>query len=182
MGTISLGNMASEFAANHLLDQYVAVDIAGPMGGDVSTVTENRYIVGDREDFIHLVGDVDDADAMRLEIRDDRKEVIHFALGKRGSRLVHDQNVGFEGNCLGDLYDLPIGDGEVSNLNVRIDVDVQAPKQMLGHAAHFRMIHEVHETQSLHRLAPNPDVLGDGHVRHQVEFLMDHRDSRIEGS
>ena len=53
---------------------------------------------------------------------------------------------------------------------------------MLRHAVHLRMIHEIHESESLHWLAPNPDVLGDRHVRHQVEFLMDHRDPRIEGS
>src|SRR4029077_14587235 len=61
-----LGKHGAEFAANHLLYQYVAVDVAGPMGSDVATVPENRYIVGNSENFIHLVGDVDDADAMRF--------------------------------------------------------------------------------------------------------------------
>ncbi len=130
-GNNLLGKHGFELAANHFLYQYVAVDIAGPMCGDVSTVPENRYIVGDRENFIHLVGDIDDADAMRLEIRDDGEEVIHFALGKRGRRLIHDQNVGFERHRLGDLDDLPIGNGQVSNLNLRIDVDAEAAKEMV---------------------------------------------------
>ena len=152
------------------------------MGRDVPAVPENRHIVGNREDLIHLVGDVDDAHAMRLEVRDDRKEVLHFAFGERGSRLIHDQDVGLEGDGLGNLNDLPIGDGQVPDLDLRIEVNVQPAKQMLRHAAHLLMIHEIHESQSPHWLPPNPDVLCDRHVRHQVEFLMDHRDPRIEGS
>jgi hypothetical protein len=64
---------------------------AGTFFGDA--VPKNRHIVGNREDFIHLVGDVDDAHAMRLEVRDDSKEVIYLSLGERGGRLVHDQDV-----------------------------------------------------------------------------------------
>ena len=94
------------------------------MGSDVFAVPENRHIVCDREDLIHLVGDIDDPHAMRLLIRDDRKEVLHFAFGKRGSRLIHDQDVRLEGNGLGNLNDLPIGDGQVPDFDVWIEVDV----------------------------------------------------------
>src|SRR5580704_19742113 len=42
---------------------------------------------------------------------------------------------------------------------------------------HFLMTHEAEPVQ---RLAANPDVLGDRHVIHQVEFLMDHGDAVLQ--
>ncbi|MNE48609.1 hypothetical protein D3C80_1430830 [compost metagenome] len=42
---------------------------------------------------------------------------------------------------------------------------------------HFPVVDHV-ETVEL--LTTNPDVLGDAHVRHQVEFLVDHRDPGLQ--
>ena len=98
------------------------------------------------------------------------KRCFDFALGQRGGGLIHDQNVGFKGDRLGNLHDLPIGNRKIPNLDVRIDVNIQAAKQMLGHSPHLGMIHKVHKSEALHRLAPNPNVFGHGHVRHQVQF------------
>jgi hypothetical protein len=67
------------------------------------------------------------------------------------------------------------------NLDVGVDVDVETAKQMLGHSMHLGMIHEIHKPEAPHRLAPNPNVFGHGHVRHQVQFLVNHGDSRIQG-
>ncbi len=46
-------------------------------------------------------------------------------------------------------------------------------EQLGGAAVHFAV---VDHAQAVELLAADPDVLGDAHVRHQVEFLVDHRD------
>ena len=48
------------------------------MSGDVATIAEDGDVIGDLEDLVHLVGDVNDADSMGLEVRNDREEVLRL--------------------------------------------------------------------------------------------------------
>jgi hypothetical protein len=52
--------------------------------------------------------------------------------------------------------------------------DVQPPKQVGGHPPHFAVIDE---TEPVFRLAADPDIFSNRHERHQVQFLMDHRNA-----
>jgi hypothetical protein len=59
----------------------------------VATVPEHRKLVGDLEHLGHLVGNVDDALLLVLQLGDDAEEVVHLLLGNGGGRFVHNQNV-----------------------------------------------------------------------------------------
>ena len=61
---------------------------------------------------------------------------------------------------------------------LRIKIDAQALQQLRGAAVHFAVIDHA---QAVELFATHPDVLGDAHVRHQVEFLMNHRDPGLQG-
>ena len=105
-----------DFASDHLPDDVVAGDVGGGVLADEAAVAEHRHLVGDLEQLVHLVGDVDDALALGLERPDDLEQMLDFALGQRGRRLVHDENIGIVRDRLGDLDHLAIGDGKVADL------------------------------------------------------------------
>ena len=112
-----------------------------------------------------------------LERADDLKEMRDFLFGQRGSRLVHDQDVGVVRHRLGDFDHLPIGDAEVAHFGLGIDADVEPIEQFPRAPPHLVV---PHEAQAVERLAANPDVFRHRHVIHQVEFLMDHRDAVLQ--
>ena len=58
-----------------------------------------------------------------------------------------------------------------------IDVDVEPLEQIDRLAVHLAVIDEA---EAVLRLAPDPDVLGHRHRRHQVQLLMDHGDAVFE--
>ena len=156
------------------LDDLVAGDVGGGVLADEAAIAEHRHLVGDLEQLVHLVGDVDDALALGLQRPDDPEQMLDLALGQRRGRLIHDENVGIVGDRFGDLDHLPAGDRKVAHLRLRIERDVEALEQRLGPPAHLVVAHEAERVQ---RLAADPDVLGDRHEVHQVEFLMDHGDA-----
>ncbi|MFO1055584.1 MAG: hypothetical protein U1E53_01305 [Dongiaceae bacterium] len=66
--------------------------LGGGQGGDVPAVAQHGDAVGDAADLAHPVGDVDDADAVRLGLLDQAEQAGRLALGQRGGRLVEDQH------------------------------------------------------------------------------------------
>ena len=113
-----LGEHLRDLAPDHQPDDVVAGDVRGRVLADETAVAEHRHLIGDLEQFVHLVGDVDDALALGLEGADDLEEMLDLAFGQRRGRLVHDENVGIVGHSLGDLDHLPVGDGEIAHLRL----------------------------------------------------------------
>jgi hypothetical protein len=94
------------------------------------------------------VGDVDDARALGFEGADDLEQMLDLALGQRGGRLVHDENVGIVADRLGDLDHLPVGDGEIAHFGLRIERNVEPLEQRLGPFAHLVVAHESEAAQA----------------------------------
>src|SRR5688572_6287970 len=147
------------------------------MRADVAAVAEHREFVRDLEQLVHLVGDIDDAFALRPQVADDLEQMRDFPLGQGRGRLVHDQDVGFVGDRLGDLHHLAVRNRQVAHLDLRIDPDVELLEQGRGLAAQRGMIDE---PQGVLGLAPDPDVLRHGHEGHQVQLLMDHGNAVLQ--
>ena len=74
-----LGKHLGDLAPDHQLDDVVAGDVGGGMLADEPAVAEHRHFVGDLEQLVHLVRDVDDAVALGLERADDLEEMLDFA-------------------------------------------------------------------------------------------------------
>ncbi len=168
-----LGDLASD----HQPDDVVAGDVGGGVLADELAVAEHRHLVGDLEQLVHLVGDVDDALALGLQCPDDPEQMLDLALRDRRGRLVHDEDVGIVGDGLGDFDHLAIGDGKVADLRLGIERNVEPLEQRLRPSTHLVM---PDEAECIQRLAADPDVFGDRHEVHQVEFLMDHGDAVLE--
>ena len=162
-----------QFAADHHGDQFVARGFLNYAGADIAAVAQNRHAVADLVQLAHLVGDVDDAHALRRQIAHDLKQRLHFAVGDGGGRLVHDQYAAVEGDGLDDLHHLLLGDAQIGDQGVGVDAQIEAVEHLLGVGAHLGLV----DAEGAHGLAAQEDVFRHRHVRHQHQFLMDDGDA-----
>ena len=69
IGTSPSGNIWVISRPTIIRMMLVAGHVPGVVGADIAAVAEHRHLVGDLEQLAHLVGDVDDAFALRLSVR-----------------------------------------------------------------------------------------------------------------
>jgi hypothetical protein len=113
------------------------------------SIADHGEIVGDAEEFIEPVGDVDDCGALSPELVDLGEEDFDFLGGDGGRRLVHDHDVGLLGNRLHDLEHLNVGDRQVLELGLRIVFEAFAAQQSLRALADLRPIDPTHAVDGL---------------------------------
>lgn len=75
------------------------------------SVAHDRDPVTRFEDLVEAVGNEQDGRPVLPQAADDGEEPLDLDAGERGGGLVHDQDTGVEGEGLGDLDQLLIGDG-----------------------------------------------------------------------
>ena len=85
-----LGEEIGQLSPDHHRDQAVAVGVGRPHRGNVLPIPKDRDLVGNLEDLIHLVGDVDDGHPLRFERANHPKQMGHLAVGDGRGRLIHD--------------------------------------------------------------------------------------------
>ena len=130
----------------------------------MAAIAEDRNVVGDLEDLIHLVGDVNNRNALLLERTDHAEKMSHLAVGNRRSWFVHDDQAGIVGDCLGNFDHLRIGDAQFFHHGSRIDVDLKPLEQRFGIRDHLAL---VKQPPLAHRLAPQEDIFRHRHIRHR---------------
>ena len=111
IGTVLLREHLGDLAADHHADDVVAGDVRRRLGADVLAVAEDRDLVGDLEQLVHLVGDVDDALALgpaASRMMRNRCSTSRSVSAEVGSSMIRTSE--FVGNRLGDLDHLPVGD------------------------------------------------------------------------
>ena len=79
IGTVLLGEHLGDLAPDHHADDVVAGHVASRRGCRCTAVAEHRELVGDLEQLVHLVGDVDDAFALRPQVADDLEQMRDLA-------------------------------------------------------------------------------------------------------
>ena len=166
--------------ADHQADHLVVLDLALGQVADHLAVAQDQHAVGAALHLLQAVRDVDDADAVGLQIGDDAEQARGLAGGQAGGRLVHDHQAGVQRQRLGDLHQLALGEGKVGHRRRRPEIGAQAGEEGL----HLLMQHAgVDQLQrpAEARLAPDEDVGGDVEVVEQVEFLMHEGDAGLGG-
>ena len=144
---------------------------------DGLAVAHNGDTVGDGLHLIHLMGDVNDADVMRLQVSDDVEHVLNLGFVERRSGLVHHEHLRVEGQGFGDLNQLLPGDREVAHFHGRANRDIHSLKQCGGGGVLLRLVDE--HSKGAPRLTTNENVLRRGHMVHQKQFLMDNADAEF---
>ena len=171
------GRRRGQLASDHHAHDRLAREGRGSPAADVAAVAQHGQLVGDREQLLQPMGDVEDAFALGLELANDREQVFRVPLAERRGGLVHDEQLRLIGERSRDLDHLAGGYRECAHLGLGIDVDPQPLEQGAGPALQLAM---ADESQSVDGLAPDPDVLRDAHARHQVQLLMDHGDAKVK--
>jgi len=108
--------LATSYALGQTLKKHGNYDIiiAGrqAIGGDIlwsadqAAVAHHRDFVGDLEDLVHLVRDVDDRHTFAFEVADDAEQMLGFRFGDRRRRLVHHDDRSVAGDRFGNLTSL----------------------------------------------------------------------------
>src|SRR4029079_3193046 len=96
--------------------------------------TQDGDGVADREDLVEPVRDEQHRGAALAQRLDDPEQALYLVPGQRRRRLVHDQYARVEGERLGDLDDLLIGDREAAHRLLGIELNAEALQQ-LAHRA-----------------------------------------------
>ena len=97
--------------ANDMGDDGVHAGVAGRVVGDDLALTQDDDAVGDREHVGQSVADQDDGNAVPLESPDEIEHMFDLPHGKRSGWLVHDDELGVEGERAGDRHRLLLAAG-----------------------------------------------------------------------
>ncbi len=71
-----------DLVADHQLDQAIVVERLDTFGGDTTTVTEHRHLVGDLEHLVEVVRHVEDGHAALLQTANRLEQVLDVASGQ----------------------------------------------------------------------------------------------------
>ena len=136
-------------------------------------VAQHRHHVGDGFDLLEAVGNVEDGDALRLELADEAEERGRLDRGQRRGRLVEDRDPVRNGERAGDLRQLALRDRQALHRRGHRRLDPEHPHRLGRAAIHLPVI----DRQPAPKLAPEKHVFGDRQVRRQHDLLMDQNDA-----
>src|SRR5258708_35163472 len=84
-----LGIEIGDITANHEADEFLLADVRTWEGGDQLPITHDRDPVGDAEDLIQAVRDIQDSYALFRKIADNVKQVFDLLTRQRSRWLIH---------------------------------------------------------------------------------------------
>jgi hypothetical protein len=137
--------------------------------------------VADEEDLLETVADVRDRDAAGLELADDRKQGVDLALRERGGRLVEDQDLGVEGQRLGDLDHLLFGHAELGDLLVEIQVALEQLQDLRRARPLGGVVDDLEGAGLPARLMADEHILQNRHLLEQAGLLIHDGDAAVVG-
>ena len=175
-GRIEIG----ELPAHHLGDDEIRGQALGVPGADVLAVPHDGDLVADAEDLVHLVGDVDDGDALLAKLVNDGKEGLHLRRRQGGGGLVQNQHLAVGGHGLGDLHQLHLGDAEGAQLGLGVVIQVNLFQNRRRVLVHLFMVHGDDGPDALGGVAAHVDVLADAPLRDGLELLVDHGNAPVQ--
>ena len=173
MVTVRFGKTDDELPPDHQPNQVGPAHVRTRHGGDRLAIAKHRDAIGDGDNLLEPMRDVDDARAAAAQPLDDPEQLLRLALGERRRRFVHDQDLRVRAERLGDLHHLLLGHAE--RLDQAIGIDRRAdPRQEIRRQACARP--PVHASPRVAALERQRDVLGDGEVGEERGLLVDGRD------
>ena len=174
---IQLGEYIGDFASDHHLDELGLVQILSIARADVLTIAVNADAVTDGEDLVHAVRNIDDCNALCRQAADMLEQQLNLTVGDSGGRLVHDNDLGVDGNCLDDLDQLALCNGEVAQLFLRGNVQTA----LLDELFRFCDLCLCIDQTVFAELASDEDIFIHGHIQNRVQLLMDHGNTMVHG-
>ncbi len=181
-GWIGCGSVVQrgDLAADHPAHDLVGRGLRPRRRRDELAVAEHGHPVGQREDLVHLVADVQHRGPGPPQVVDDPEEPGDLGVRQGRGRLVHDHDRGVERQGLGDLDHLLIADPQVADPGPRRDRRAQPVEEPARLGLHRAFIQPA-EPAPARLLAAEEDVVGDGELGDEVELLVDDPDAGVLG-
>ena len=151
---LALGVLLGHLAAHHHADQLIHGGLGRNQGIHIFAVADDLDAVGQAEDFLQAMGDVDDGDAALLEQLHNLEHALDLVVRQRGGGLVHNQHLGVLLYGLRNFNHLLIAHRQVFHKLPGVDFDAQL-LEGLG-------------SLGLHRLFIDGDALADGPTQEHV--------------
>jgi len=174
------GEQVGQLTADHLGDDLLLGHLGHIPLADVMAVTHDGHFVSNDFDLIHLVADVDQCNALLLQLTHDAEQRFHFVGGQGRGGLVQDQHLAVCGNSLCNFHHLHLGNAQAAQLCVGIDLQLQLLQQCIGILVHFSMVHCGHRAILLGGVAAQPDILSHGTGRDGLQLLMHHGNAAVQ--
>ena len=149
--------------------------------GRVATVRPSRSTVmrsASAADLLEAVGDVNHADLLLAQARDDVEQPFDFAFGERRGRLVHQHDPGAAADGLRNLDDLLLGHAQGVDRALRIDRRADPGEHRRRGLAPAL---PVNRPPGAARLQRQRDVLRHRQVGEERGLLVDRRDAQGAG-
>ena len=175
---LPLGDLGDPLdAADHERDKRLACHVRHRRAScDILAVAQNRNAVGDGEDFLQLVADEDDRDAVVAQLSEQLEEGGRLMLGDRGGRFVEQQNLGLAGQRLGDLDDLHLRHRQAAHFGARVDAGVE----QIEIAARLPLDGAIVDKAVPGRQSLEQNVFPDAEARDEISLLMNRGDALAE--
>ena len=140
---------------------------------DHAAVAQNDHAVGDLEDLVEAVRNIDHADAALAQAMQHREQPRHLVGGQAGGGFVEHEKVGFRGQRSGDGDQRFFGAAQFLHAALRIDLRAQCIEGAGAEGARRGPIDQPEPARIAEREA---NVLGNGHPLDQAEILMQEGD------
>ena len=170
LGTV---DVQADTAAHHHVRQGLLVGVLGQHIAYVLALAQHGHTVGHVQHLVELVGDDDKGLAVGLHVAHDGEQLVRLLRGQHGGGLIQNEDVGAAVQHLDDLDGLLLRNGHVVDLHVGVDVKPVAVADFLHLFTGVGQIQLALQTQN--------DVLRGGEQVDQLEVLVDHADTEVEG-
>ena len=166
-----------EFAADDEFGKRLCLDVFHVAFGDLPAVAEHDVVCAESLDFVELMGNKDDVDALCAELADEFEQKVDFMFGERRRRLVHDDGFGFAEEGAGDFDDLLVGGAEIAHVALFVNGDAKRIENLAGLCAHG---FAVEPTEGVALFAAKEHIFIDAQIVDGAELLMDEGDTMFD--
>ena len=157
-------------AADHHLDQRILRHVLNGHRIDVGAVLQDGHAVADLHDLFETMADIDDADALALQLSDEAEEHIDLFILEQSRRLVENDKTDILVH--GDLADRDHrlhGNGELADLRQRVNAHFKFIDDLLAVPSHLL---PVDEAELRLGLTAEEVVLRDAEIRSDIDMLV----------
>ena len=163
-----------DVGADHQLRQAPVVDLRHRQCLDHAPGAQDRDAVGDLEDLVQAVRDVEDAGAAALHLAHHRQQPLDLVVGEHRGRLVeHEHSTASVPalKCARDRDDRPLDRRGLGERAMDVDLDVEALEDSVGLLGLLSPANASAEAPD--EVAPEREVVHRVQFQHQPEVLMD---------
>ena len=160
-------------AADHIADDLVHIRFFCRAAADGLPVTHDRDGIAIIENLFHSMRNIDDGDALRLQLSHDFEKTVSLTLRQSGSRFIHDDRLRIEHQVSCDFCHLLLSDRAFPCDLIERQRDAHFLTLFFRHLPH---LFEINEAKSRFRLIHQEKILQNRQIRPDIQLLMNESD------